>query len=382
MQIIDIVHLPSSSSLAATPKAEPVVANNSLVFSDMLSHETTGTHPPSKEEEHAVATAAEKQPKESEEDSAEPSGETPPNREMGNPSQVSSKKQASSPHTGDIAPAESESPLKSSEAVLVVPPERNNDASLVQLQDEIKASTESLASEVEELLSTKKESPLKVLSQSLQSAGSGEKKSEELVENGLKKPLVLERSEPSPEQKPAVKTASSFDLNADTQGGRKEPDIHLFFPASRGNVSSTQGPALTELSRFFRETVMDQVVRYASVQLREQGSGELRLKLHPQSLGEVRIALQLHNDEVSGRIWVDNSVVKDMFEQNLAQLQQSLAERNLQMNEVSVFVSDHQADSSEEFVAPEAEQAVGESESMGIEYYDIAFENNYVNVLV
>ena len=47
----------------------------------------------------------------------------------------------------------------------------------------------------------------------------------------------------------------------------------------------------------------------------------MRLILKPESLGRVRINLNLNNDHIAGRIIVENSSVKDMFESNLQNLQ-------------------------------------------------------------
>ena len=84
----------------------------------------------------------------------------------------------------------------------------------------------------------------------------------------------------------------------------------------RDSVGSSTKPGAAR----FQEILRNEVVRHSTIILKE-GGGELRLILKPESLGRVRINLSLNNDHIAGRIVVENSSVKEMFESNLQNLQ-------------------------------------------------------------
>lgn len=68
------------------------------------------------------------------------------------------------------------------------------------------------------------------------------------------------------------------------------------------------------------------IVKQAKFILRDGGSGEMKLVLKPEEMGMVRINLNLSDNNVVGKIIVDNINVRDIFEQNLAALQRTFEE--------------------------------------------------------
>ncbi len=89
----------------------------------------------------------------------------------------------------------------------------------------------------------------------------------------------------------------------------------------------------------FKEALQNEVVRSSSIILKDHGQGELRLILKPESLGQVRIRLALNNNHIEGRIIVENSTVKEMFESNLQNLNQALQREGIASSSLEVFVS-------------------------------------------
>jgi flagellar protein FlbC len=89
----------------------------------------------------------------------------------------------------------------------------------------------------------------------------------------------------------------------------------------------------------FKETLRSEVVRNTSIILRDEGKGELRLILKPESLGNVRIRLTLNNNHIEGRIIVENNTVKEMFETNLQNLNNAFQKEGFSSSFLEVSVS-------------------------------------------
>lgn len=80
------------------------------------------------------------------------------------------------------------------------------------------------------------------------------------------------------------------------------------------------------------------VVRSARIVLRDRDEGEIRLILKPERLGEVRIRLHLQDRLIDGRILVENSTVREAFEQNLQDLAAAFRESGFELGNLDVSV--------------------------------------------
>ena len=90
----------------------------------------------------------------------------------------------------------------------------------------------------------------------------------------------------------------------------------------------------------FSEILKDEVVRHASVVVRNGGEGEIRLLLKPESLGEVRIRMKVVDDSIKGQIVVRSAEARDLFQENLGTLEAALREQGFQNASLDVSVSD------------------------------------------
>jgi|GEM_PF-2105105 len=80
-----------------------------------------------------------------------------------------------------------------------------------------------------------------------------------------------------------------------------------------------------------------QMVDQARITLKDQNAGEIRMTLYPESLGKVKVSLNLTNSSLAGHIFVENQTVKDVFQANLNGLMQSF--RDGGWNTMSLQVS-------------------------------------------
>ena len=86
-------------------------------------------------------------------------------------------------------------------------------------------------------------------------------------------------------------------------------DIHR--DAAEAGSAAARAPQ-TPLERL-REMAGSELVRASTMVLRD-GGGEIRLVLKPESLGSVRIRMNLVDNAIEGRIIVDSAAVKHVFD--------------------------------------------------------------------
>jgi flagellar hook-length control protein FliK len=115
------------------------------------------------------------------------------------------------------------------------------------------------------------------------------------------------------------------------ESGEKSSSI---FEHGKENLS----PAGRQAAEKFQEALRNEVVKQSIFVLKDKGGGELRLVLRPESLGRVRINLNMNNNHIAGRIIVENSSVKEMFESNLQNLHEAFKNEGFASASLEVFV--------------------------------------------
>jgi flagellar hook-length control protein FliK len=100
--------------------------------------------------------------------------------------------------------------------------------------------------------------------------------------------------------------------------------------------AKTQSPLLRQL----QEQLNGEVVKRAGIVVRDNGNGEIRLNLKPEHLGSVRIRLTLEDSHIVGKIFVENSSIREVFEQNVQNLQRAFKEHGYESASLEVSVGD------------------------------------------
>lgn len=80
------------------------------------------------------------------------------------------------------------------------------------------------------------------------------------------------------------------------------------------------------------------IVQQARIVMNGQESGEIKLILKPENLGEVRIHLQMQEGHIAGQIFVENKEVQAAFEENLNSLMQAFQDGGLSPGNLQVTV--------------------------------------------
>lgn len=100
--------------------------------------------------------------------------------------------------------------------------------------------------------------------------------------------------------------------------------------AERGNGEDAQRPGAAPgtsfsdaLARELRENANADIVKHASLVLKDGGEGLLRLSLKPESLGAVKIRLEMADNKIAGHILVESEEALKAFEKELASLEQA-----------------------------------------------------------
>ncbi len=97
-------------------------------------------------------------------------------------------------------------------------------------------------------------------------------------------------------------------------------------------------PHGSELLRQLKESGNRQIAKHTGIILKDNNSGEIKLVLKPENLGNVRIRLQLNENSITGKVLVENQMVRAAFEQNLEALYKAFKESGFESASLDVQV--------------------------------------------
>ena len=92
------------------------------------------------------------------------------------------------------------------------------------------------------------------------------------------------------------------------------------------------------LFKSMRESGNGEIVKRAGIIVKDNSSGEIRMDLKPEKLGKVRIQIHLKDNTLSGKIIVDSSAVREVFESNMEALHRAFKESGFDSAELDVQV--------------------------------------------
>ena len=94
-------------------------------------------------------------------------------------------------------------------------------------------------------------------------------------------------------------------------------------PAAEGQKTPAGESFEQLLARELRGDLSADIVRQASIVLRDGGEGTIRLSLKPETLGKVKIHLEMAENRISGHIFVESEEALRAFKQEIQSLEQS-----------------------------------------------------------
>jgi flagellar hook-length control protein FliK len=106
-------------------------------------------------------------------------------------------------------------------------------------------------------------------------------------------------------------------------GGNRDPG------EQRGGTGALSAPGRAFedlLARELHQNLNGDIVRHASIILRDGEAGTVRLSLRPESLGNVKIRLEMAENKITGHIVVESGEALRAFEREIRSLEQAFRE--------------------------------------------------------
>jgi flagellar hook-length control protein FliK len=121
-------------------------------------------------------------------------------------------------------------------------------------------------------------------------------------------------------------------------------ELRLELPQGRGpsperGAAESAGNFENLLAGELRGTLGEDIIRQAALILRDGGSGLIRLALKPESLGTVKIRLEMAENKVSGRIIVESDEVLRAFEREIQTLEQAFRDSGFDGASIEMAIS-------------------------------------------
>ena len=98
-----------------------------------------------------------------------------------------------------------------------------------------------------------------------------------------------------------------------------------------------------------KQTLPTEIVRQSTFVLRGSDSGEIRLILKPENLGQVKVNVELQDNRVAAKIVVDSQAVREVLEQQMGHLKDQFLEQGFSDASVEVFVRQDSQGKKKEF---------------------------------
>lgn len=115
-------------------------------------------------------------------------------------------------------------------------------------------------------------------------------------------------------------------VNSESEGNRfvvAETDITI---ESKDGGRSNSGHTTAELARKLDSQAGNEIVRQVKFVLNRADAGEVRINLRPENLGRVRVRIQMEENRLTGRIYVESAAAREAFRSTLDGLQAKLVE--------------------------------------------------------
>ena len=178
-------------------------------------------------------------------------------------------------------------------------------------------------------------------------------------------------------------------------GSEREITVELRPSGERSEKPAEAGQKVTAgenfeqiLARELQGDLSADIVRQAAIVLRDGGEGTIKLSLKPETLGKVKIHLEMAENRISGHIFVENEEALRAFEQEIHTLEQSFRDSGF---EASLNAALDYRDGGQRWKEKEVEPfysgrfAASYEESGAVEFsggFNAGFGINAVNVLV
>ena len=213
---------------------------------------------------------------------------------------------------------------------------------------------------------------------SVESAGKSRKKkgfSIELTDLRSKPELTGSESVQKPKSPEGIQGMRERDMVIDlpSQPGTKD------FKAAKA-MGTAESSFSGRLAQALQDTYNQELVRNAQIILRDGDSGTIRLNLRPESLGNVKVHLDMADNKVTGKIVVESEAAREAFERNMDGLTQSFVDSGFDGAKLEVSVDSGASAGGSESRFAEA-QGEGGSQTARAARYEVAASAGALDLL-
>jgi len=197
------------------------------------------------------------------------------------------------------------------------------------------------------------------------------------------------------EAKPPVENGAKMGLQGEQSSEKgdalanpaKAGDV-LFAPLTRADEATAMADTKSRAPLWQPREVLNQVMEKLTL-LTKPGVQELRIKLHPDFLGEIFVRMRNVRGVISAEIMTSDPAVKEMLESQLDSLRQRFQLLNMQVDEFNVMLNNEggKKPGDEDFDQQQGQQAnnlpgggagYGDNEKSPLDDYDDAYRVNHL----
>ena len=185
------------------------------------------------------------------------------------------------------------------------------------------------------------------------------------------------RSTPTAAESVSVRNGGEVRVSGEAAG--KDITIEVRLPQQDTSAAKTTwevkaGQAFENiLARELHQNLNNDIVRHASVALRDGNEGTIRLALKPESLGNVKIHLEMAENKITGRIVVETIEALRAFEREIASLEKAFQDSGFEGASLEMSLADHGRGAEQQWQGAEASQFL--PDYYAASRYDAAFES-------
>lgn len=181
---------------------------------------------------------------------------------------------------------------------------------------------------------------------------------------------------------------TQFRANAETRvpggGGTREITLELHLPNQGQDAPSANAGAETAwevksgqafenlLARELHQNFNGDIVRHASMMLRDGNEGTIKLALKPETLGNVKIRLEMAENKITGHIVVESEEALRAFEREIHSLEQAFKDSGFQSANLEMSLAADGRGAEQNWQEPEASPFL--SGQIAASRYDAALE--------
>ncbi|GHV54923.1 hypothetical protein AGMMS49579_16480 [Spirochaetia bacterium] len=167
-------------------------------------------------------------------------------------------------------------------------------------------------------------------------------------------------------------------------GGHQETELIVELHSdNRGSEPADVGAPKTAsqafediLARELHQNLNNDIVRQASVVLKDGGEGTIKLSLRPESLGNVKIRLEMAENKITGHIIVETDEALRAFEREVSSLEQAFKESGFEGADLEMSLASGNGGAGEQWREGEASPFFSErfATELAASQYDASIE--------